>query len=163
MSGQPPALLLPLLSLSGRYSHRPIHLFMHPPIFGPTHSFIHSFRFSIHLSIFPPTYPPTHSSIHASRYSTVYPSTHPWSHTPIHPFMYSSIYPSTHPPTHPSIHSSIHFISMTETGLENLSALPKITQLVSSRVRARTKYRTQLLNLKKVSTISMLLFMRMAA
>lgn len=104
MSGQPPALLLPLLSLSGRYSHRPIHLFMHPPIFGPTHSFIHSFRFSIHLSIFPPTYPPTHSSIHASRYSTVYPSTHPWSHTPIHPFMYSSIYPSTHPPTHPSIH-----------------------------------------------------------
>ena len=140
VSGQPPALLLPLLSLSGRYSHRPIHLFMHPPIFGPTHS-----------------------SIHASRYSTVYPSTHPWSHTPIHPFMYSSIYPSTHPPTHPSIHSSIHFISMTETGLENWSALPKITQVVSSRVRTRTKHRTQLLNLKKVSTISMLLFMRMAA
>lgn len=133
-----PALLPAHLSLSGEHSHRPIHLSLHPPIFGPTHSF---------------------------RCSCIYPSFLPT--YPFCPFMHPGTHSSTHPPTHPLTHPSTHpfpLISKTDTGLENweVPALES-THLVSSRVRTRSKYRAQLLNLKTVSTITMLLFMRMAA
>ena len=116
VSGQPPALLLPLLSLSAGIltDHPSVHACIHLSLDPPIHSSIHPGSQSIYPSSHPLTRPPLHLFMHPGTHSSILPPilgpTHPFIHSCTHP----SIHPPIHPTTHPSIHSSIHLISKTK-------------------------------------------------
>ena len=111
VSGQPPALLLPLLSLSAGIltDHPSVHaspcLWTHPFI----HPFIQVLSPSIHLPIHLPAHPFIYSCIQVLIHLSFHPFLVPHTHSSIHVLIHLSTHLSTHPPIHPSTHPFTSF------------------------------------------------------